>query len=363
MFMVDATQSARARTALRRFFRDQPELAGEIEVLRGKYSFRELRVLADKTSGVLSVPGTVSVDLDEAVNRVRVGVESEVSRSAVAEYLTSHGVPADAVIVEVVEPFAFTSSIRDVVEGRPGGILIEFRNGYGSGDTCTLGFSARFSGLDPANTYLVTNSHCSVIQGAIDDYSVGAVTFLYQPDDYDTGYLNYAGSESHDPSFFTGGSCPAGRRCRYSDAMTYYPGYLSGPADFGRIARTAFSGRLSGSLDINPSNPRFQLTGWTNTLSGQTLQKVGATTGWTSGNVVSTCTSQNVLNTDITLLCQYQVDAGARGGDSGSPVFAGTGSTSTLRGILWGGNSTGSRYTYSPMYGIERDLGFGLVVN
>ncbi len=50
------------------------------------------------------------------------------------------------------------------------------------------------------------------------------------------------------------------------------------------------------------------------------------------------------------------------GGDSGSPVFrlvAGdrNGSSVTLLGNLWGGNSSGTLFVYSPIAGIESELG------
>jgi V8-like Glu-specific endopeptidase len=50
------------------------------------------------------------------------------------------------------------------------------------------------------------------------------------------------------------------------------------------------------------------------------------------------------------------VNARVAGGDSGSPVFIGTG-TVTLVGILWGGSSDGSTYVFSPLNQIENELG------
>jgi hypothetical protein len=58
--------------------------------------------------------------------------------------------------------------------------------------------------------------------------------------------------------------------------------------------------------------------------------------------------------------CQNEVAAKARPGDSGSPVFKGSSSV-TLVGLLWGtefnANNVQIRYIYSPMSGIEHDLG------
>jgi hypothetical protein len=65
----------------------------------------------------------------------------------------------------------------------------------------------------------------------------------------------------------------------------------------------------------------------------------------------------NVSGSDITQLCQTFVNAGVDFGDSGSPVFNWTsGSTVRLAGILWRGSGT-SQFVFSPMSGIEKELG------
>jgi hypothetical protein len=63
-----------------------------------------------------------------------------------------------------------------------------------------------------------------------------------------------------------------------------------------------------------------------------------------------------VSGSNIVQLCQTFVSAGVGGGDSGSPVFSGTSSV-TLVGILWGGNSSGTQFVYSPIGNIEQELG------
>ena len=80
---------------------------------------------------------------------------------------------------------------------------------------------------------------------------------------------------------------------------------------------------------------------------------------WTFGTITNSCVAVNVSGSTITQLCQNIVNAGVGGGDSGSPVFnwSGTGSNVTLAGILWGGSSDGTTFVFSPMSGIERELG------
>ena len=91
---------------------------------------------------------------------------------------------------------------------------------------------------------------------------------------------------------------------------------------------------------------------------GQTVNKIGRTTGWTFGKVTNTCVTVNVSGSNITQICQSLVTAGVGAGDSGSPVFnwSGTGNTVRLAGILWGGSGN-NLFVFSPMSGIEKELG------
>ena len=68
-----------------------------------------------------------------------------------------------------------------------------------------------------------------------------------------------------------------------------------------------------------------------------------------------------VTGTNIVLLCQNFVQANVpivAGGDSGSPVFKiVSGDSVTLLGNLWGGNTSGTMFVYSPTANIEAELG------
>jgi hypothetical protein len=57
-------------------------------------------------------------------------------------------------------------------------------------------------------------------------------------------------------------------------------------------------------------------------------------------------------------LCQDFVDAGVGGGDSSSPAFKIiSGDNVQLYGILWGGDSAGTMFVYSPLSNVEDELG------
>ena len=110
----------------------------------------------------------------------------------------------------------------------------------------------------------------------------------------------------------------------------------------------------------------FTVTGQDNTTTnfgiGTQVNKVGRTTGWTQGNVTNTCVDTNVSGSNIAQLCQTFVSApgGAvvvQGGDSGSGVFRLSGSNATIVGILWGGNSSGTQYVFSPFKQVRDELG------
>ena len=87
------------------------------------------------------------------------------------------------------------------------------------------------------------------------------------------------------------------------------------------------------------------------------MSKIGRTTGWTSGPITNTCVNTGVQGTRIVQLCQTFVSAGVGGGDSGSDVFQGSGSSVKLAGILWGGSSSGDQFVFSPFGNVTRELG------
>ena len=97
-------------------------------------------------------------------------------------------------------------------------------------------------------------------------------------------------------------------------------------------------------------------------MQGAEVNKIGRTTGWTYGKILATCIAVNVSNTNVTQLCQSRTTNQAAGvvgpGDSGSPVFYWRGGSNvTLIGLLWGGNAAGTFFVFSPMSGIESELG------
>jgi hypothetical protein len=286
----------------------------------------------------------VFADHDEINNRLVFGVEHAAAGRGVSTALSRLGIPSSAYSIEVVEPIHMAATLRNRWRPTRGGIQIHFGQYL-----CTLGFNAD----DGTQRSFITNSHCTKKQGGVQG------TQYFQPTK--SADPTVIATEVEDPAYFRGGACPRGRKCRFSDSSRAR--YSSGVASTrGAIAKT--SGPNNGSLQVTDV---FTITSQDNTTKkfpiGTTVNKIGRTTGWTQGNVTATCVDTNVSGTNITQLCQTFVkDPGKAvvvgGGDSGSNVFRVTsGNNVQLVGILWGGNSSGTLFVFSPLKQIRDELG------
>ena len=336
IYLEDVTTRAAAERALAPWLGLHGLRAAELRVRRADFPWASLeRWQGEASAGALALRGAVWVDADEARNRVTIGVERGTPAAQVRSAVTRLGVPSGAVVVEEVEPVRLAVTLRQRVRPVVGGLQINF-----PGFLCTLGFNAIRSG----QRSFITNSHCTNTQGGTEG------TPYWQPTQ--GGAAAQIATEVADPAYTRGGGCPSGRRCRRSDASR--AAYAGGTTStLGSIART--TGANNGSVTISG---RFTITGEGSPVVGQTVNKVGRTTGWTRGGITNTCINVNVSGTNITQLCQTLVSAGVGSGDSGSPVFRqqGGGTNAILLGILWGGSGT-SLYVFSPMANIEAELG------
>jgi hypothetical protein len=307
-----------------------------MEIIEAQYDFLTLHNWHRQMSPeVLDVNGVVFTDLDEKTNRLRIGVTaSKEALEAVEKSLAGLGVPREMVEIDVTEEINLT--LRNRRRPLRGGLQINF-----GGFLCTLGFIATRAGVNG----FVTNSHCTTTQGGVQN------TVYHQPSA--SGTTNRVGQEIADPTYFTGGQCPAGRRCRFSDSSFARVPHPSGPAVTtarGTIARPAVNSFNWNGVDV------FNITSEGNAVVGQSVTKVGRTTGRTVGTVSQTCVNTNVSGSTITQLCQTFANYGNGGGDSGSPVFRITTLPSViLSGINWGGNGTIS--VFSPITQIQQELG------
>ena len=336
IYLRDAGTRAAAERALGPWLTAQGLRSAALRVRRGDYDWATLeRWQGQAGREALAMRGAVWVDADEAKNRVTIGVERGTPTAQVRAAVARLGVPSAALVVEEVAPVTYAATLRDRVRPVVGGLQIIF-----PGFLCTLGFNAVRSG----QRSFITNSHCTNVQGGVES------TPYWQP----TEAMASApiATEVADPLYTIGSGCPLLRRCRRSDAAR--AAYADGTTStLGRIARTTGANNDSVTIQGN-----FTITGEGGPVVGQTVHKVGRTTGWTRGPVTATCVHVNVSGTNITQLCQTIVSAGVGSGDSGSPVFRrqGTGGSVTLLGILWGGSGSGT-FVFSPLSNIEAELG------
>jgi hypothetical protein len=288
---------------------------------------------------VMALQGTVFGGHDQDTGLLVFGVEDDGAARGVQNALTRLGIPATEYNIQVTDPIHFMSdNLRS--EHRPvvAGIQLHW-----SSYVCTLGFNVDHAG----GRSFITNSHCTDKQGTTGNTQYNQPSRTVSPD--------AIAFEADDPAYWKGGICSRGKNCRYSDAARAL--YVAGVESQARIAKT--TGINTGSLVVDG---HFSITGQNNTgttFSG-TMQKVGRTTGWTSGTVTNSCVTVNVSGSNIQLLCQTIVQNPGtvivQGGDSGSPVFTGS-SNVTLQGILWGGGSSGDLFVFSPLKSIQDELG------
>lgn len=357
---------------------------GRIVLRKGDYEFRQLGAWRDALSQeALPLEGVVLVDLDEAANRVTVGVQDDAARARVEAVAATRGVPEAAVRFQKTEPivsdaldvsyaeqpdFDFTTLgayNRPITAGVQIGLIAEHQpaNTYTS---CTIGLVARDAWLTPV---LVTNSHCS--------YNVATLEYTswHQP----SPSAPQVAYESADPQgqIIRGYSVWNTQSVvsRQSDAalgpLTVDASQL-GVGTIQGTSYTSYGPTTRGSVEVPPSRWTFRVAGEDpGTPLNVYANKMGHKGGWSYGEIINTCADARVIydryggpsgaSVDLRLPCQVFARYYSEGGDSGGPVFywGGSGDEVILFGIHWGrGGSGASGYgVFSPIDQIEAELG------
>lgn len=356
VYLTDLRDEPAARAALADVARTRPERSqqpwgrpAEIIVRRGNFDFAQLDGWRGRLAAAASVDGVHLLDTDEAANRIVIGVADEDTRQRVLARIDSLGIPRDAVLVEIGPAASLIATLRDYVRPLVGGLEIGLSAGV-----CTLGVNVWYTnwaqGIGVGTPGFYTCSHCSSTYGGTDGtvFSQGGVRIGY---------------ERWDPPFFTNAAntrCPVGWNCRWSDvAFAQYDAGVN--RHQGYIAHTYFAGSgvwNAGSIDIVPNQPERALTQTSMPVVGNYMEKVGRTTGRTSGQISRTCADYFIGG--VGMLCQDQVEAYADNGDSGSPVYTWTGQTTgAFVGIVWAKTGTGA-FIFSNIDRIQADMGNGV---
>ena len=307
-------------------------------------------------SAFTSLPGLVSLDLDEKANRVRVGalnVNRAQSRLALVDLMSRIGGDTSALDVVAALPL------------RPSGLFSRFGffawsslianadtmvGGLGIGDpttwTCTAGFTADHPTWGEG---FVSASHCTADWWGVD----GRVA-------YQDWNGSLAGTEVGDPGPW---NCGVAHLCRRSDAAFFQRG--SGkPLVRGLVARPS----VLGGRDVNSSDPYFVIVGSSNGYVGQAVYKFGYWTGWTGGTLTYTCIDHNI--TDLwppgyvrTVRCTNESSNPDHGGDSGGSIVLPVGGPYVyLAGTTIGEGQVNGGTGWSTISQIQLDYGNNLTV-
>jgi len=347
--------------------------AQDLVIRAGNYNFRQLSGFHRDIVPVLGAPGVVFTDADETSNRIVVGIEEGTSEAEIQAIIQQLGVPIDAVSIVVTEPIVALQAasielsraplasnigdlptLRDAIRPIAGGLQIWRFIPPVSASICTLGFNAAAPSVSQGRM-MFTNSHCTEVRGQVTGTAYNQKQLAFP--------LDTVAIEIEDPPFFTNAEnadCPAGRRCRYSDAAAAEYVIPNRDVAFGRVMAP-----YPGTLVIPDGSRTFRIAeeATSRPMIGQGVMKVGRTSGLTGAPVIATCQNANTAP-DITMLCQERVAIDAIGGDSGSPVFEAMDNRGfmavtpnqrvRLHGLLWGGSA--NTYVYSSMLNIRMDF-------
>jgi hypothetical protein len=346
----------------------------EVVFIPARYRFQQLESWHGRLSSGGGIPHPILyTEVDERENRVRIGIERAELEAVIRAELAKKQIPDEAVVFRVDVPAVPANhNLRDKV--RPSRAGTQTRATYsGSPDhlVCTQGPNVWYQ----SRRHFVLNSHCTQ---DVDAYGWGGWTgaAIHQPNQgpWYNRNANRIGTEVSDPAFYQGYWCDpnqASGGCRWSDAALVENSNTDW--DFAGIARPinrVFLPSYVGSLDINGTFPRIGMndTWWT----GDQLDKVGRTTGWTSGTVETTCRTVYLTSNQGSygFICSGVVQAGGGSGDSGSPVFQFTSTSAHLAGIMFGIYAsrqenlygewplTGERFIFSRWEEVDWELGW-----
>jgi hypothetical protein len=358
MHLVDMSRKTEAVSALTSILQAlgprRPDMQishGDIQVLQGQYDFATLLGWRRTINDVVSqLPDIQFTDVDERINRVVIGVGDQETATRVEAALAGTNVPRAAVKIEQVERYRLTKTLKDYTPEVDGGYYIGRVTNDGKRGDCSLGFTARMDG----QLGFITASHCS------DRYGMDSPTEEF----YQTGINDplvgerKIGEEKYDRELRTDEPfCPPDKWCKRADAL--FAVWTAPSRARYRIARPEHIH----SDTIHPIYPYWDVVGRADyPTSGQTLYKVGMITGLQKGTVQRTCVDiPHPDNAAIVFLCQDELEAPSRVGDSGGPVFSLADDYSVnIYGVSWSGASLGT--IFSAMLNIEQELWYKSVV-
>ncbi len=314
---------------------------GAVRIEQAQYDFSKLRKWANKLQQFVGHDDVYALDVDERTNKIWFGVGNLAALDRIRAAAAAAGLPPDVISGDLQgapTPRIAASTLQDYTDTLRAGFMISNRIG-----TCTAGFVAKDMYLNPI---LVSNSHCSNRQYAIDNDTI------WQP------YFPAIGVEVADRGLYKCEDYMS--NCRRSDAsyFAYTPG-RSVNQGYIQATQTRCRG-IRCTIVLNTQYPLIPIVN--KSLSNTefpvspalVINKVGAASGWTYGAMTRSCVTIGVL------ACQYVTSTYSETGDSGAPVFEfeSDGVSARLIGLLWGGPAGDFKTSYfSGLASIQADLG------
>jgi hypothetical protein len=102
VYLLDTNQLPAARSAIQSVFGRDYVLAASVRARQGQYTVSQLKAWTKRARDLLRMSGVTMVDLDDAKNRVTVGIENRSRRRQVEERLSALDIPRKAVLIEVI---------------------------------------------------------------------------------------------------------------------------------------------------------------------------------------------------------------------------------------------------------------------
>jgi hypothetical protein len=104
VYLLDSAQLPAAGAAIEAVFGRGVIPAAGLRAVAGQYTVSQLAAWTQQAAGVMELPGVTFVDLDEARNRVAIGIDDSSKAHAVQHILGSLDIPPGAVVIDTADP-------------------------------------------------------------------------------------------------------------------------------------------------------------------------------------------------------------------------------------------------------------------
>jgi hypothetical protein len=118
IYLLDTSTADKAKAAIEVVFGASLVPAKGIRALQGQYTVTQLKRWLERATRLMEHPGVHVVALDEASNRIAIGIYAESRREAVNRRLRALGIPQQAVVVQIRDAIAPVAPARTTPKRR-----------------------------------------------------------------------------------------------------------------------------------------------------------------------------------------------------------------------------------------------------